>query len=106
MVAASYDGKGLVNIAPNILFDPRAGIIYLVKDVLVPEDILATRFSEVLDGYGLGYAVVAGYVAILFGRARRSDDVDFLIMPIAENKFVDICKKAAGEGFNLIRGGT
>jgi len=25
------------------------------------------------------YVVVAGYVAILFGRARRSDDVDFIV---------------------------
>lgn len=104
MVTNGYDGRGLVRIAPNILFDTRGRIIYLMKDVLVPEDILATRFSKVLDDHGLDYAVVAGYVAILFGRARRSDDVDFLIMPLTEKEFVDICKEAADEGFNLIQG--
>ena len=104
MVTNGYDGRGLVRIAPNILFDTRGRIIYLMKDVLVPEDILATRFSKVLDDHGLDYAVVAGYVAILFGRARRSDDVGFLIMPLTEKEFVDICKEAADEGFNLIQG--
>ena len=104
MVTNGYDGRGLVRIAPNILFDTRGRIIYLMKDVLVPEDILATRFSKVLDDHGLDYAVVAGYVTILFGRARRSDDVGFLIMPLTEKEFVDICKEAADEGFNLIQG--
>jgi len=50
------------------------------------------------------YVVVAGYVAILFGRARRSDDVDFVVERIDEDGFVELCREAKKRGFTLMRG--
>ena len=36
-------------------------------------------FSEVLNVHNVRYAVVAGYLSILFGRNRRTDGVDVVV---------------------------
>lgn len=58
----------------------------------------------VLDEAGVRYVVVAGYVAILFGRARRSEDVDFIVERIDEGRFVGLCRRALEHGFSLMQG--
>lgn len=42
-------------------------------------DELAIEFSDVLDRFDIKHAYVAGYVSILAGRARSTEDVDVLI---------------------------
>ncbi len=34
------------------------------------------------------------YIVILFGRARRSDDVDFILEDSGEDRFVKLCTRA------------
>lgn len=53
---------------------------------------------------GISYVVVAGYVAILFGRGRRSDDVGFILEEVSENAFVKLSQLAGKEGFSLMQG--
>lgn len=66
------------------------GGIELRDDTLVVErapnklDELAIDFSELLNRHGIDHVYVAGYVAILAGRARSTEDVDVLIEPIDE----------------------
>ena len=105
MEAAGEGGEGgVIRISGNILFDRRANTIHLNKPRLAPEDEVALTFSEVLEELGLDYVVVAGYVAILFGRARRSDDIDFILERVSEEGFIRLCRAARERGFTLMQG--
>lgn len=42
-------------------------------------DELAIQFSTVLDDVGIDHVFVSGYVAILTGRARATEDIDVLL---------------------------
>lgn len=44
------------------------------------EDVVA--FAALLDDLGVEYVVVSGYVAILTGRARATEDVDVVLEPL------------------------
>jgi len=92
------------SLGSAIVFDGKSRRIRLAKRTLLPEDEIALRFAEILDGVGVRYVVVAGYVAILFGRARRSDDVDFIVERIDEEGFVELCREARKRGFALMQG--
>jgi hypothetical protein len=50
-------------------------------------DELALKFSEILNKYEIKYIFVSGYVAILFGRSRTSEDIDLLVKRISFDKF-------------------
>lgn len=52
-----------------------------------PIDRLALDFCSVLDAQGIRYAIVGGYVAILLGRPRESDDVDIISRPLDAAEF-------------------
>lgn len=45
-------------------------------------DKFVLEFTELLEEY----VVVSGYVSILFGRSRMTEDVDLLISPYAEKR--------------------
>jgi len=74
------------------------------KHRLTPEDTIAFGFARILEEAGIGYAMVAGYTAILFGRTRRGDDIDFMLEHIGEDKFVELCRRAHRAGFTLMQG--
>jgi len=97
------EGERVV-ISDAIVFDRRGGVIYLFKPRLTPEDVIASKFAAVIDEAGVRYAIVAGYIAILFGRARRSDDIDFVLEYLGEDKFVNLCRKARRAGFTMMQG--
>jgi len=78
--------------------------VYLFKPRLNPEDEITLRFSRILEKLGIEYVVVAGYIAILFGRGRRTEDLDFIVMPLTEDMFVDLCREVSEEGFTLMQG--
>ena len=87
-----------------IEFDRARRLIRLARRALLPEDGIALSFAGVLERSGVNYVVVAGYVAILFGRGRRSDDVDFIVEDIDEDRFVGLCRAARAAGFRLMQG--
>ncbi|MEL9941091.1 MAG: hypothetical protein QW348_08925 [Ignisphaera sp.] len=88
----------------SIVFNRAERVIRLTRQVLLPEDVIAFAFAGVLEESGVKYVVVAGYTAILFGRGRRSDDIDFIIEEIDEDVFVGICRRAWKAGFTLMQG--
>ncbi len=53
-------------------------------------DDLAFGFCEVLNGRSLPYAIVGGYVAIMLGRPRESEDVDLLCQPLDYARFLQL----------------
>lgn len=62
-------------------------------------DELAIEFSGVLDRFEIEHVYVAGYVAILAGRARSTDDVDVLIERIDEPTAAELAATLDDEGF-------
>ncbi|MFZ8789657.1 MAG: hypothetical protein ACO2OZ_08340 [Acidilobaceae archaeon] len=78
-------------ISDAITFDVDRGTIFLEKNSLSEDDRIAMLFAETLNELGVRYSVIAGYVAILFGRARRSDDIDFITYPLAKDEFLKFC---------------
>lgn len=54
-------------------------------------DNAVIKFVKILDKLGIEYVIISGYVAILFGRSRATEDVDFFIEPLNMHKFVEFC---------------
>src|SRR3990170_5638172 len=67
------------------LSETKEGIEF--KKELNDLDKLVIDFVKVLDDSEVRYAIVSGYVAILFGRSRSSEDIDIIIESIGKNKF-------------------
>jgi hypothetical protein len=49
-------------------------------------DELAMEFSELFSEMAIDHVFVAGYVAILTGRARSTEDIDVLLEPLPESE--------------------
>jgi hypothetical protein len=62
-------------------------------------DDLAIAFSDILDGFDIEHVYVAGYVSILAGRARSTEDVDVLIEEIDEGTADELARTLDEEGF-------
>ncbi|MFB6086074.1 MAG: hypothetical protein ABEJ84_04620 [Halodesulfurarchaeum sp.] len=75
------DGMLLVDRAPNQL------------------DELAIEFSTILDRFDIQHAYVAGYVSILAGRARSTEDVDVFIEQIDESTADELATNLTEAGF-------
>jgi len=56
-------------------------------------------FVDLLDVH---YVIVSGYIAILFGRSRGTEDIDVLIEPISYSKFIELYEKAVKRGFYFL----
>jgi hypothetical protein len=70
------------------------------KEILLDKEIndldkFVLDFVDLLDNY----VIVSGYVSILFGRSRMTEDVDLLIPPMVEEKFNEIWMKLYEGGF-------
>lgn len=50
-------------------------------------DRFVLEFVNVLDKAGIKYVLVSGYVSILFGRSRNSEDIDIIIEKLSRKKF-------------------
>ena len=64
-------------------------------------DILALEFSQILNKLNINYIIFSGYVAILFGRSRSSEDIDLLLEKISSSKFNELWKELSA-GFECI----
>jgi len=58
-------------------------------------DKFVLEFTELLEEY----VVVSGYVSILFGRSRMTEDVDLLIPSMQKKEFEDTWNKLLSNGF-------
>src|SRR3989344_5491965 len=54
---------------------------------LNPLDRFVIDFCSILNKFKIKYVIMSGYVAILFGRNRSSEDVDMFIEEIDFKKF-------------------
>ena len=78
--------------------------IELVDDELVvgraPNelDTLAISFTRILDDLNIGHVYVAGYLAILTGRSRSTEDIDVLLEPLDEAESDRLAERLEREG--------
>lgn len=61
-------------------------------------DELAIRFSEILDDLGIEHVYVAGYVAILTGRSRATEDIDVLLERVGDERVDELVTRLEDEG--------
>ena len=62
-------------------------------------DNLVIKFTKILEETNTDYVIVSGYIAILFGRSRNTEDVDIFIEEIPYEKFVILWDALKSEGF-------
>jgi len=80
------------------------GGIELLDGTLVvdrdPNDLdeLAIQFSSQLNDVGINHVFISGYVAILTGRARATEDIDVLIERTSTDKIDQLVAELTGEG--------
>ncbi|MBI5391286.1 hypothetical protein HZB02_07405 [Candidatus Woesearchaeota archaeon] len=68
-------------------------------------DLFTLEFVRVLRKF-TPYVVVSGYVAILLGRARASEDVDVIIPPIEKPVFTRFLEELTHAGFDCMNTGN
>lgn len=62
-------------------------------------DELAIAFSNILDEFDIDHVYIAGYVSILTGRARSTEDIDVLIQKIDEETADELAATLTENGF-------
>ncbi|MFB6196948.1 MAG: hypothetical protein ABEI52_01595 [Halobacteriaceae archaeon] len=81
------------------------GGIELRENTLVVErepnrlDELAIRFSAILNELDIDHVFVAGYVSILAGRARSTEDIDVLLEECDEQRVSELAQTLDEAGF-------
>lgn len=63
-----------------------AGKLHIENKVVTALDRFVWDFTNLLEGY-VKYVIVSGYVAILFGRARGTEDIDTIINAMDKTVF-------------------
>lgn len=61
-------------------------------------DKFAIEFIEILKRH-TKYVIVSGYVSIIFGRARASEDIDIIVPKMHKQKFVGLVAELKNSGF-------
>ncbi len=69
-------------------------------------DRLVLRFVKILEGTGIEYVIISGYIAILFGRSRNTEDVDLFIGEMPFEKFRVFWDELGKNGFECINVST
>lgn len=81
------------------------GGITLRDDVLSVErepnelDALAIAFSEICEELGIDHVYVSGYVAILAGRSRATQDIDVLVEQLDDRRAKELATRLEDGGF-------
>lgn len=65
-------------------------VFYINNKEINELDLLVIDFVSVLDKHNIKYVIISGYVAIIFGRSRNSEDVDLFIEKMDYDTFKKI----------------
>ncbi|MCD6456684.1 MAG: hypothetical protein J7K81_07865 [Methanophagales archaeon] len=77
------------------------GGIIIENKVFTALDKFVADFTKVLEEY-IDYVVVSGYVVILFGRARGTEDIDTIIGYMNKDTFTSFYQKLSREGYYFL----
>ncbi|MGM5483690.1 MAG: hypothetical protein ACQER9_02100 [Nanobdellota archaeon] len=70
----------------------------VIKKELSELDKFTLNFIKILEKY-TKYVIVSGYVSILLGRSRASEDIDIIIPILTKEIFLNFTKKLEDSGF-------
>ena len=62
-------------------------------------DEIVLEFTEILDEEGIEYAIVSGYVAILTGRSRATEDIDIVTERLSEERTMALANRLREAGY-------
>lgn len=62
-------------------------------------DELVLDVTDILDDLDIGYAVVSGYVAVLLGRSRATEDIDVITESFSETTADQLAKRLREAGY-------
>lgn len=62
-------------------------------------DTLVLSVVGILEDLGIEYAVVSGYVAVLFGRARATEDIDVIVERFDEQRAAELTAALRDAGY-------
>lgn len=65
-------------------------------------DKLVIKFTKILEKQKIDYVIISGYIAILFGRSRNTEDVDLFIEEMDFEKFNGFWNELNKKGFECI----
>lgn len=79
------------------------GIEFRDGDLVVERELndldeLALRFTSILDDLGVKHVYVSGYVAILAGRSRSTEDIDVLLEQLDEEMVSTLVERVREDG--------
>ena len=55
--------------------------------------------GDILDGVGIEYSIVSGYVAVLFGRSRATEDIDVIAERFDEETADELTERLQEAGY-------
>ncbi len=70
----------------------------LLERELSELDRIVLQFAHILEKH-VSYVLISGYVAILFGRTRTTEDVDFFLAPMSKEEFQALYDDLLKNGF-------
>ena len=70
--------------------------------IITALDKFVIGFVRLLEEHNIRYVVVSGYVAILFGRARGTEDIDILVERMNTSRFLSFYKSALERGYDFL----
>jgi hypothetical protein len=77
------------------------GTILIDGKVVTALDRFVASVTEIIERY-TSYVIVSGYVAILFGRARGTEDIDLLIDYMDRDTFRSFADELLAQGFYFL----
>ncbi|MDD9953022.1 MAG: hypothetical protein OXR66_01665 [Candidatus Woesearchaeota archaeon] len=66
--------------------------IILAKEMTAYDDF-TRKFVDILDACKIRYTLMSGYVALLFGRSRMTEDIDMFLEQITKEQFKELWEK-------------
>lgn len=60
-------------------------------------DLFVEEFTDILNKTDITYVIVSGYISIIFGRSRNTEDVDMIVEPLNFEQFKDLWNKLKKE---------
>jgi len=77
------------------------GTIFIGGKVITTLDTFVASIVDIIEEY-TNYVIVSGYVAILFGRARGTEDIDLLVRQIDRDTFHRLFENLTRRGYYFL----
>lgn len=78
------------------------GRVEVDDKIITALDRFVIGFVRLLEEHDIKYVIVSVYVAILFGRARGTEDIDILVERMDAPRFLSFYKSAIEHGYDFL----